>query len=141
MPARCPSSACGGLRRPSTSPCSSSAPGRYVTSGKVFEYAASALPIVSVHDPGNAASDVLRDYPLWFPVADLEPESIAAAVEAAADAARTRQPDPAGGVRTVRRSALPGTSSCSPACESLAASISPAPVGPHHAVTTSEVGA
>lgn len=63
--------------------------GRYVTSGKVFEYAASALPIVSVHDPGNAASDVLRDYPLWFPVADLEPESVATALRAAAAAART----------------------------------------------------
>lgn len=67
--------------------------GRYVTSGKVFEYTASALPIVSVHDPANAASDVLRDYPLWFPVADLEPETVAVAVEAAAHAARhaTRQ--------------------------------------------------
>ncbi|HEX6916876.1 MAG TPA: glycosyl transferase [Phycicoccus sp.] len=63
--------------------------GKYVTSGKVFEYTASALPIVSVHDPGNAASDVLRDYPLWFPVADLEPETVARAVEAAAVAART----------------------------------------------------
>lgn len=62
--------------------------GRYVTSGKVFEYTASALPIVSVHDPGNAASDVLRDYPMWFPVTDLEPASIAAAVSKAADAAR-----------------------------------------------------
>jgi glycosyltransferase involved in cell wall biosynthesis len=62
--------------------------GRYVTSGKVFEYAASALPIVSVHDPDNAASDVLRDYPLWFPVPDLSPEAVAAALEAAADAAR-----------------------------------------------------
>ena len=62
--------------------------GIYVTSGKVFEYAASALPIVAVHDPGNAATDVLRDYPLWFPVADLEPESIADALTAAADAAR-----------------------------------------------------
>ena len=63
--------------------------GRYVTSGKVFEYTASALPIVSVHDPVNAASDVLRDYPLWFPVTDLEPESIAKALEDAAVAART----------------------------------------------------
>lgn len=63
--------------------------GRYVTSGKVYEYAASALPIVSVHDPGNAASDVLRDYPLWFPAGGLDPESIAAALCAAAEAVRT----------------------------------------------------
>ncbi|HMM95709.1 glycosyl transferase [Phycicoccus sp.] len=62
--------------------------GKYVTSGKVFEYTASALPIVSVHDPGNAASDVLRDYPLWFPVDELTPEAVARAVEAAAHAAR-----------------------------------------------------
>lgn len=67
--------------------------GLYVTSGKVFEYCASALPIVSVHDPRNAASDVLRHYPLWFPVADLEPESIASALEAAAEAARTATPE------------------------------------------------
>lgn len=67
--------------------------GTYVTSGKVFEYTATALPIVSIHDPGNAASDVLREYPLWFPVPDLEPESIAAALEAAATAARTATPE------------------------------------------------
>ena len=67
--------------------------GLYVTSGKVFEYTASALPIVSVHDPMNAATDVLRGYPLWFPVADLEPESIAAALEAAATAAREADDD------------------------------------------------
>jgi len=63
--------------------------GRYVTSGKVFEYTASALPIVSVHDPKNAASDILRGYPLWFPVSDLQPESVARALEDAAVAART----------------------------------------------------
>jgi glycosyltransferase involved in cell wall biosynthesis len=62
--------------------------GLYVTSGKVFEYVASALPIVSVHDPRNAASDILRGYPLWFPVADLEPATIADALEKAAGAAR-----------------------------------------------------
>ncbi|WP_208303798.1 glycosyltransferase [Dermatophilus congolensis] len=63
--------------------------GIYVTSGKVFEYAASALPIVAVHDPGNAATDVLREYPLWFPVKDLSPESIAEALVEAGRAARS----------------------------------------------------
>lgn len=67
--------------------------GIYVTSGKVFEYTASALPIVSVHDPENAASDILRDYPLWFPVRDLEPESVARTLEEAAQAARTASPE------------------------------------------------
>lgn len=62
--------------------------GRYVTSGKVFEYTASALPIVSVHDPRNAATDIMRGYPLWFPVRDLDPHSIAAALTDAAHAAR-----------------------------------------------------
>ncbi|GGK67663.1 glycosyltransferase [Ornithinimicrobium pekingense] len=63
--------------------------GRYVTSGKVYEYLASGLPIVSVHDPGNAATDVLRGYPLWFPVRDLSPEAVAAALVEAATAARS----------------------------------------------------
>jgi glycosyltransferase involved in cell wall biosynthesis len=65
--------------------------GRYVTSGKVFEYAATGLPIVSVHDPDNATSDVLRDYPLWFPASSLEPEAIAQALVRAAGAARTAE--------------------------------------------------
>ncbi|MBK8077499.1 MAG: glycosyltransferase [Kineosporiaceae bacterium] len=61
--------------------------GRYVTSGKVFEYIATGMPIVSVHDPINAASDVLRGYPMWFPVRDLDPASVAEALTAAAHAA------------------------------------------------------
>lgn len=63
--------------------------GQYVTSGKVYEYLATAMPVVSVHDPGNAASTVLRDYPLWFPARSLQPEHIAQALTAAAQAART----------------------------------------------------
>ncbi len=62
--------------------------GRYVTSGKVVEYTATALPIVSAHDPGNAATEVLRGYPLWFPAASLDPQDIAAALAAAGEAAR-----------------------------------------------------
>ena len=63
--------------------------GRYVTSGKVFEYLATGLPVVSVHDPENAASDVLRGHPLWFPVTEVTAEAIAAALIEAAHAART----------------------------------------------------
>lgn len=62
--------------------------GRYVTSGKVFEYAATGLPIASVHDPGNAASDVLREYPAWYPTHDLSPDAIARTLIRTADAAR-----------------------------------------------------
>lgn len=53
--------------------------GKYVTSGKVFEYAATGLPVVSVHDPGNAASDVLRDSPVWVPTASLAEHDVAQA--------------------------------------------------------------
>ena len=61
--------------------------GRYVTSGKVFEYLSTGLPIVSVHDPGNAATDVLRGYPLWFPARELTVEAVSDALVAAAKAA------------------------------------------------------
>ena len=66
--------------------------GRYVTSGKVYEYLATGLPIVSVHDPGNAVSDVLAGYPLWFPAADLSAPAIAGALAEAAVAARKADP-------------------------------------------------
>ena len=61
--------------------------GRYVTSGKVYEYMATGLPIVSVHEPSNAASDVLRDYPFWFPAASVKPDDIALALLQASDVA------------------------------------------------------
>lgn len=54
--------------------------GAYVTSGKVYEYCASGLPIASVHDPGNAASDVLRGYPAWSSAESLETEHVADAL-------------------------------------------------------------
>src|SRR3954471_2285213 len=66
--------------------------GRYVTSGKVYEYMAAARPIVSVHDPGSAASGVLTGYPLWFPVRELTAEEVARALREAAEAARVADP-------------------------------------------------
>lgn len=66
--------------------------GRYVTSGKVFEYLATGLPVVSVHDPANAASDVMSGYPLWFPAAALTAEGVAEALVASAEAAVAADP-------------------------------------------------
>jgi glycosyltransferase involved in cell wall biosynthesis len=63
--------------------------GRYVTSGKVFDYMASALPVVSVHAPDVDASRVLSDYPLWFRSESLEPAALADALERAGGAARS----------------------------------------------------
>lgn len=67
--------------------------GRYVTSGKVYEYMATGLPILSVHEPTNAASDVLRDYPLWVAVSDLTDSAIADGLVEAAHLARTATPE------------------------------------------------
>ncbi|MEU5990646.1 glycosyltransferase [Spirillospora sp. NPDC047418] len=72
---------------------------RYVTSGKIFEYMAAGRPIVSVHAPGSAAEEVLRDYPLWFNPGGLDPADIGASMIAAAKAAAgldRRQLDEAG---------------------------------------------
>ncbi|GAA2456088.1 glycosyltransferase [Agromyces soli] len=67
--------------------------GKYVTSGKVFEYAATGIPIASIHDPGNAASDVLRDSPVWFPTPGLGPDEVATTLERAAEAALAQTDD------------------------------------------------
>jgi glycosyltransferase involved in cell wall biosynthesis len=39
--------------------------GRYTTSGKVYEYMATGLPVVSVHEREHDASDLLDGHPLW----------------------------------------------------------------------------
>jgi glycosyltransferase involved in cell wall biosynthesis len=66
--------------------------GRYVTSGKVYEYMAAGRPIVSVHDPDSAARGPLTGYPLWFGVRELTGEEVARALREAADAARLADP-------------------------------------------------
>ena len=58
--------------------------GRYVTSGKVYEYAATGMPVVSVHDPSNAATAVLRSSPAWVATRSLSPHEIAEAILATA---------------------------------------------------------
>ncbi|MBY6060665.1 glycosyltransferase [Microbacterium esteraromaticum] len=59
-----------------------------VTSGKVYEYAATGLPIVSVHTPETPVAEVLGDTDHWHAPRSLEPEAIA---ESLIDAARQVQ--------------------------------------------------
>lgn len=66
--------------------------GRYVTSGKVYEYAATGIPIVSVHDPKNAATEVLRDSPAWDATVSLSAEEVATALIAGATRSLAQTP-------------------------------------------------
>ncbi len=66
---------------------------KYVTSGKVFEYAATGLPIAALHHPETAATKILRGYPRLFPVSETTPRLIADALIAAAEEALATTPD------------------------------------------------
>lgn len=72
---------------------------RFMTSGKVFEYMATGLPIVSVHDPVNAVSDTLRGYPGWVPAASLDAADVARALTEVAAIAAVQTADERRGAR------------------------------------------
>jgi glycosyltransferase involved in cell wall biosynthesis len=63
------------------------ASGPGVTSGKVYEFAGTGLPVVSIHDRDSAASAVLDGSPVWAPSEDLSPDGVAAALIRGADLA------------------------------------------------------
>jgi glycosyltransferase involved in cell wall biosynthesis len=64
--------------------------GRYVTSGKVYEYMATGLPIVSAHVVEHDASKVLEGHPLWTGAVGIEEEALTRSfVEAAHMAVET----------------------------------------------------
>jgi glycosyltransferase involved in cell wall biosynthesis len=73
--------------------------GRYVTSGKIFEYMAAGHPIVSVHAPDIAAREVLDGYPLWFNPKSLDVDAIAQSMIAAGKSARDLTPEQAAAAR------------------------------------------
>jgi glycosyltransferase involved in cell wall biosynthesis len=67
---------------------------KFITSGKVFEYVATGLPIVSVHEADSAASTVLNGYPAWHASNGLNTRDIASAfIATAEDAARQTADD------------------------------------------------
>lgn len=67
--------------------------GRFITGGKVYEYASTGLPIVSVHDPANETTRTLADYPGWHGASAMTPDAIADAFIATAAAARDQTED------------------------------------------------
>ncbi len=58
--------------------------GRYMTTGKVYEYLSTGLPIVSSHAPDHDAATVLEGYPLWARCTGTDPEAMSAAFTAGA---------------------------------------------------------
>lgn len=65
----------------------------YVTSGKVFEYAATGLPIGSLHHPDSAASTILSGHNDWFPVKEVSPADICSAILETAERAAEMTPE------------------------------------------------
>jgi glycosyltransferase involved in cell wall biosynthesis len=61
---------------------------KYVTSGKVFEYASTGLPIAALHDPVTAATGILEGYPSVHPATSVSAAAFADAIESAAISAR-----------------------------------------------------
>jgi hypothetical protein len=53
--------------------------GRYVTSGKVYDYVSTGLPVMSAHEPAHAAAEILDGYPLWVRNNGLKAEHLAQA--------------------------------------------------------------
>jgi glycosyltransferase involved in cell wall biosynthesis len=58
--------------------------GRFVTSGKVYEFLSSGLPVMSAHDVDHDASTVLQGSPLWTGAVGLDQDRLAESFRAAA---------------------------------------------------------
>jgi hypothetical protein len=72
---------------------------KYVTSGKVFEYASTGLPIAALHDPVTAATGILEGYPSVHPAVEVNAEAFSKAIESAAIAAANSTPKSRGDAR------------------------------------------
>ncbi|GAA2175166.1 hypothetical protein GCM10009784_16420 [Arthrobacter parietis] len=60
---------------------------KYVTSGKVFEYAATGLPITSLHHPETATTEVLSGREDWFPMQEVNADEACRVLLATAERA------------------------------------------------------
>lgn len=77
--------------------------GRFITGGKVYEYASTGLPIVSVHDPVNETSRILADHPGWRGVRSMSAADIADAIVETAEVAAVQTDEDRAQVRDEAR--------------------------------------
>jgi glycosyltransferase involved in cell wall biosynthesis len=64
----------------------------YVTSGKVFEYAATGLPIASIHEADTATSAVLSGHPAWYLTPSVDADAVAGTLQQVAKRAAAYTP-------------------------------------------------
>jgi glycosyltransferase involved in cell wall biosynthesis len=67
--------------------------GRFMTSGKVYEYMATGLPIISAHGFEHGAAETLQGYPMWVRPRDLEVATMQQAFVDAAAMSRAATPE------------------------------------------------
>ncbi|MFG3259259.1 glycosyltransferase [Streptomyces sp. NPDC048172] len=105
--------------------------GRYVTSGKVYEYMASGLPVVSAHEPDHDAAVVLEGHPLWTGARGVDAEALADAFAQAARLATGVDADAEARVAARAHAArFARLAQIAPAVEGLATSVAPGPQVP-----------
>jgi len=98
--------------------------GRYVTSGKTYEYAATGLPIVGIYDDRTEARSTLAGYRLLDEVAALTAEDVATALGRGRARALGLTEDEVAEARAWSRRLL-RTAGLDPRIRSLAAGVSP----------------
>lgn len=76
---------------------------RYITSGKVFEYIATGLPIVALHHPETASTSILESYPLAVLASDDTAEAFAEAFVALAKLIEATTPEDRASARAAAR--------------------------------------
>ncbi|MFC0031596.1 glycosyl transferase [Micromonospora chaiyaphumensis] len=82
--------------------------GRFVTSGKVYEFMATGLPVLSAHDVDHDATNILAGHPLWTGAVGLDPHRLANSFsEAARMALKATDADRTAARRLARRFARP----------------------------------
>ncbi|MCI4065220.1 glycosyl transferase [Micromonospora sp. R77] len=111
--------------------------GRFVTSGKVYEFMATGLPVLSAHDVDHDASNVLAGHPLWTGAVGLDPHRLAHSFsEAARMACKATDADRAAARELARRFARPAV--LEPAVRHLTELVRPTTAGtPAPAATAS----
>ncbi|WP_431875827.1 glycosyl transferase [Micromonospora marina] len=113
--------------------------GRFVTSGKVYEFMASGLPVLSAHDVDHDASNVLAGHPLWTGAVGLDPHRLAGSfVEAGRLALKATDADRAAARELARRFARPAV--LAPAVRRLTELVRPTGAGAATPATTSSTG-